>query len=178
MNDQRDWNPEQLLQFLQGCHSILGIGWPKPGVPQMAGARIFIGTNPFLALEDGIRQANEEFEFLCKLPKMQTTCEAWCLVKALVAQLRALGRESQSPMIESALNLLYLATGVLYHEISSDLGATPKLVERFSRVEVLEELLRTCAWKQSNSQNPEDILQDVVAEMKKCLVALQEAPKA
>jgi hypothetical protein len=168
-------NIQIILGHLQGCHSVLALGWPRPGIPQMAGARIFIGTNPFFALEDGIQQASAEFEILCKNPNMQTACQAWLLVTQIVVQFRTLGRQSQSAAIDPAFNLIYLTTGVLYHHISSIFSVTPKSVQPFATVESLEKLLGDCSWGHSKKHiSTEEILASLIVELRNKLVELQK----
>jgi hypothetical protein len=153
--------------LLQGCHSILGLGWPKPGVPQIGGGRVFIGTNPFLALKDEIRQTNIEFESLYKLQSMQTTWEAWHLVTGIVSQFEVLGRQSLSSAIDPAFNLIYLTTGVLYHHISIMFSIVPKPVQPFATVETLEKLLSDCSWKQTeNNLDTESILKTLIERLR------------
>jgi len=113
----------------------------------MANSRIFIGTKPFIALEDGIRQTNAEFALLNQLGNMQPAYNAWRLVTKIVARFRTLGSQSQSIAIDPAYNLIYLTTGVLYHHISKALSVVPAHVEPFATVEPLEKLLSDCAWK-------------------------------
>ena len=169
-------NAQKILGLLQGCHSILGLCWPKPGVPQMPGSRIFIGTKPFVALEDGIRQANVEFASLCELPNLHTACQAWRLVTEIVARFRKLGRESQVAAIDPAYNLIYLTTGVLYHHISSALSVVPEHVQPFATVEPLEKLLSDCSWKKSVAADigTREILESLTRALQDSLTELKE----
>jgi len=41
---------EPLLESLRQFHRILNTAWPRPGVPEMAGASVFFGTNLFKTL--------------------------------------------------------------------------------------------------------------------------------
>lgn len=137
-------NVQKILGLLQGCHSILSLGWPKPGIPEMSGARVFIGTKPFFALKDGIRQANREFELFSAIQKMKSTCEAWHLVGEIVNRFEALGRQSESKAIDPAFNLIYLTTGVLYHHISTMFSVVPEHVQPYAIVDDIERLLHDC----------------------------------
>lgn len=174
MSDQKEWSPERLFEFLQGCHALLGILWPKPGVPRLPPARLFIGTKAHSALQDGIRLANGEFDSFYSLPDTRLACEVWGLVKESLKQLEMLGQSSRNPNIDGAFNLLYLLTGLLYHQISLKLGVTPTPVARFPSVEPPNELLQDCAWEQTNDRDLENILREVVEEMQKLLALLKD----
>ena len=168
-------NLQKILGLLQGCHSILGLAWPKPGIPQMAGASIFIGTNPFVALEDGVRQTGEEFASLYKLQNMQTACEAWRLLTEIVRRFKILGRHSQSPAIDPAFNLIYLTTGVLYYHISTTFSIVPAHVQPFATVEPLEKLLSICSWKQSEDDDrTQKIMGELITKLCESLADLQK----
>jgi hypothetical protein len=174
MSEMKQINVQRLLGLLQGCHSILGLCWPKPGVPQMSGARIFIGTKPFFALEDGIRQTNSEFESLSQFNNMQTARAAWHLVTRIVAQFRILGRNSEAKAIDPAFNLIYLATGLLYHHVSNIFSVVPIPVQPYATVETLEKLLRDCSWQQGNDKTEtEEMLKSLADNLHKSLIELQ-----
>lgn len=163
----------RLSQLLQGCHSILAVGWPRPGIPEMAGAWVFTNTNAFKAFEDGVAQANEEFEKLCRLFPASPACPIWQTLNKMVAQLKLIGRDSQNREIDPTYNLLYFATGVLHHEISSKLNVSPTPVERFPAVEPLDELLSKCSWSHSTHLDMESLMKDLAIEMERCLNTLQ-----
>lgn len=166
---------QKILGLLQGCHSILGLCWPRPGVAQMAGSRIFIGTKSFVALEDGIRQTNVEFTSLCELPNLQTACQAWRLVTDIIAGFRVLGRESQSTAIDPAYNLIYLTTGILYHHIASIFSVVPKHVQPYATVEPLEKLLSDCSWEHDVGKvETAEILKSLANKMRESLAEIQK----
>jgi hypothetical protein len=177
MKECNDWNQDRLLQFLQGCHSILGIAWPRPGNPEMEGARVFIGTNLFASLEDGVRQADEEFEHLITFPNMETHCVIWRLNGDILIRLKALGRVTRNSFVDSAFNLLYLSTGLQHNIIASAFNFIPTPVERFSKVEATDDLLKKCGWINSEQSSPGVVLQNLICELRNVMAGLSDDPK-
>ena len=140
----------------------------------MAGAKILIGTNLFLALKEGIERANKEFGSLSDLPEMETACAAWHLVTQIVHRFEELGRQSQSAAIDPAFNLIYLTTGVLYHHISTLFSVVPKHVQPYATVEPLDALITACLGQQSEQNTEtESILTNLVGTLRRSLAELQ-----
>ena len=163
-------DPSELLVQLQCCHSILNTAWPKPGVPQMAGARSFIGTKLFQALERIVNQITETVQSLTESQVKDQLSQAWTAVAKLVVFLKVSGRDLDTETIDRAFNLLYLTSGVAYHRLAAGLSQTPPQNERFSTVENLADLLGVSAWPPSEpSPNPADLLEAVAEEISKVI---------
>jgi hypothetical protein len=152
MKTQADTDASKLLLLLQSCHSILGTAWPRPGYPDLAGARTFLGTNLFTALENGSAELDRLFAGLESIAARRDLPLLWRRCSEVIKRLRALGRSSDNPRIDRAFNLLYLSTGVLYQEVAQTLPEVPKQDARFSTVEDVEELLHLCRWEGTKSE--------------------------
>jgi hypothetical protein len=165
---------QKILGLLQGCHSILGLCWPRPGIAQMAGSKIFIGTKPFIALEEGVRLTTSEFELLRTMEKIKPAFNVWHLIVDVVAEFRRLGPKSQSPDIDPAYNLIYLATGVLYHQIATSFTVVPKPVPPYATVERMDKLLADCGWNGAGlNLGSDEILDSISVALKKSLTTLK-----
>jgi hypothetical protein len=157
-----------IFSKLQCCHSILNTAWPKPDVPQMSGARSFLGTKLFTALENITVSIKNELD---AAPKMQLFSNTWNSFSAVVNQLKVLGRQSTNPEIDRAFNLLYFTSGVLYYEIAKANSMIPKNDTRFSHVEKFEELVLLCKWT-TEIKNDSTFVKQLDREINECLTKL------
>jgi hypothetical protein len=164
MNTQTNNIASRLLPLLQSCHSILGTAWPKPGCPQLTGARTFIGTNLFAALENGAMELDQLFAGLESATIKGGGALLWKRCHDVIKRLKVLGRTSENPHIDAAFNLLYLATGVLYRQIAHSLTPMPDQDARFATVEEIEDLAQQCQW-QGNATESAGQIADALAEV-------------
>jgi hypothetical protein len=165
---------EKLLAFLLQFHSVLNTAWPKPDAPEMANASIFIGTNLFKALEDGVCQIQDALHSFPD-PKLRNEATPfWNAFSGLFFELGAQGRGKQNEGTDYAFNLLYLASGVLYHRVAEFSPKLPTLDARLMGVEKLGDLLRLCNW-QKNEQTTKSVFDSLVAEMTTCASDLKES---
>lgn len=173
MNNNNKQSCSQLLVTLQCCHSILNTAWPKPGVTQMQGAQIYIGTKLFEALENALSQVERDV-FACRIFSPNdipyNVCE---LFEVMIKRLNKIGRKTNNSQIDNAVNLLYLATGVLYHHICKLFNVIPEQDDRFSPVEELQPLLISCGWD-TKTCDTQIILEMLSKKMSKCLSGLIE----
>ena len=158
---------EKLAALLSQFHSILKIAWPKPGVPQMSGASIFIGTNLFKTLEDGVLKIGETMSALddsqgCELRPI------WAAFTKLFSAIQCVDRGSKSKNVDFALNLLYLGSGVIYHHVAA---LDQRAVTGSSGVEPLDELVRQCEWP-AEGQSRRTLAHSVTAALMACAADL------
>ncbi len=89
-----------LLVSLQCCHSVLGTAWPRPGCPQLAGARSFIGTKLFVALEKIVSQIREQVAALDESELKAELSHLWKTVGDGVIFLKQFGRQREDAPID------------------------------------------------------------------------------
>jgi hypothetical protein len=140
MNEQR-----QLLSLIWKFHCVLNTAWPKPDVPVMAGSSVFIGTNLFKALENGLVQIEQSFHS-SQSQGREELLPFWNAFNHLFSILKKQNRSEKSARIDEALNLLYLASGVFYHRIKEISSATLETDPRLTGVEDIPTLLKICKW--------------------------------
>jgi hypothetical protein len=173
-----DADIRQLLNSIWKLHSVLSVIWPKPGVPVMAGASTFIGTNFFKSLETGIRQIDEQLNsYGLNGETRKELCDFWHVVHLLYLRLRVQNKLEKSVRIDNAINLLYLASGVLYHRIKETSSITIELAPGLSDVEDFEKLLRVCNWARTKT-TIQEIENSVVTEMNTLLETLPHAEQS
>jgi hypothetical protein len=156
----------ELLVRLQCCHSILNTAWPRPGVPQMAGARRFIATKLFRSLQVSIDQTAESIESLGEPQVKEDLFYTWNSVGETVRYLSVANQRADEATVDRLFNLLYLVTGIAYHRVAGELPQKSQQDERFSSVEDVGDLLRLCAWRSSQpSEQPADLLRELTREL-------------
>jgi len=158
LNKQRE-----LLSLVWKFHQILNTAWPKPSVPQMAGSSVFIGTNLFKTLENGLSQIKDAL-ISCEGTKKEML-PFWNSFSDLFFKIGMQNRFEKSVRIDEALNLLYLASGILYHRIREITSASPQLHAHLSDVEDVGKLLQACGWT-SDKTTIKEIENELIVEMK------------
>lgn len=155
----RTENQKRLLELLWQFHSILKTAWPRPGVPEMANASVFIGTNLFKTLGNGLREIEEVI-------RSETNSGQWLdFVPFLKAfnrfffQIGLQDRNRPSVKIDRALNLLYLASGIFYLHVAEVFSESPE-----EDMEKLAELLNLCQWH-TNLETTNQIFSSLMDEM-------------
>ena len=151
--------------MLQCCHSILGTAWPRPSCKELAGAGAFIGTKLFTALENGARQLSDAVEDASREGLETELVQVWRHCDQVIQLLKLLKSQSRHPAIDPAFNLLYMATGVLYHQIARGQSSPPVQDKRFATVEDLEKLITICEWR-------DGVTSDLTAKIDGALVEL------
>ena len=146
MNTNPNADYSELLAQVRHFHSILNTAWPRPGVPQMAKASVFIGTKLFTALENGLIQIQHALEALHSSSNRNELVGFWKTLAGLFLQLKGQNSGERSERIDQALNLLYLASGVFYHRLAELSSVVPKADERMIGVEEMAKLLELCGW--------------------------------
>ena len=126
-------------------HSILKTVWPKPSVPEMSGASVFIGTNAFKAVGDGVRRIQDALHELEDSHFKQELLDFWAAFNGLLARIHQ-SAELHNERVDEGVNLLYLASGIFYHRISEIFSLTATHDERLVGVEQIDELSRLCNW--------------------------------
>jgi hypothetical protein len=74
---------------------------------------------------------------------------------------------SKSEQVDFALNLLYLASGVLYHRLVELSSKLPEIDKRLVGVEEMQDLLRLCHWP-TNTKSVKATFDSLVSEMMAC----------
>ena len=136
----------RLRLMIQSAHSTLGTAWPRPGSTALACAAKFINTNLFTTLENASFELDKIFDELEKSKLRPDLVVLWRRVREVITRLKALGRGTRNSSVDRAFNLLYLATGILYQEITNEFAPGEGQDERFSTVRNIPELLSVCAW--------------------------------
>ncbi|HEY3763392.1 MAG TPA: hypothetical protein VGN23_16725 [Verrucomicrobiae bacterium] len=159
----------ELLKAVWKFHSVLNIIWPKPGVPVMAGSSTFIGTGFFRSLETGIKEIDRMLiSFGLDQEIQKELCDFWHVVYLLYLRLKVQKRLEKSVQVDDAINLLYLASGVLYNRIKEISFITIELAPGLSDVEDIEKLLYVCNWGQKKGAIKE-IENNIMSEMRALL---------
>ena len=159
-----------LMVQLQCCHSVLNTTWPRPGVAAMRGAKMFIGTKLFIALETSVRDIAAAIQDFPDTEVKSALLPFWTPAEQLVRRLKQFGAERPDNDVDQAFNLLYLATGVAYHLVRSRIDQPPSQDDRYSSVEGLDRLLSLCAWSAVSSiANPEEQTQCIGRALTDCL---------
>ncbi len=159
-----------LMVQLQCCHSVLNTAWPRPGVAALRGAKAFIGTKLFIALETSMRDIAAAIQAFPDTEIKSTLLPLWAAAEQLVGRLKRFGSERADEEVDKAFNLLYLASGVAYHLMRGRIEQPPSQDARYSSVESLDRLLTLCAW---NSKSPictlEELTQHIELALADCL---------
>jgi|GEM_PF-2328358 len=171
-NDMTDF--ETLMRLVAKFHSILGIAWPKPGVHELAGASVFIGTTLFNALADGLNRIESVLENSSCCTVRTKLTPFWHALKRLFTFVGKQDRYSKSGPVDSALNLLYLASGVFYHRLAELSSKQPEMDVHPIEVEEFKELLRLCRWS-AKADDVESVFDSLVEEMTACAAELEQA---
>src|SRR6266516_3860241 len=159
-----------LLVGLQCCHSILGTAWPRPGCPQLAGARSFIGTKLFVALEKIVGQIGAQVAALDESNLKRELLPLSKMVTDAVDYLKQFGKQREDEPVDRVFNLLYLVTGVAYHRVAAETPDKPQQDARYSTVEDLADLLRLCAWTpKQQTTDPGRLLRELSVDLEAAL---------
>jgi len=173
MAEHRDAHVRILVQ-LQCCHSVLNTAWPRPRVAAMRGAKMFIGTKLFLALETSLREIAAAIQEFPDADVKSALLPFWTAVEQLGRRLKMFGTDRADDDVDQAFNLLYLATGVAYHLVRERFDQPPSQDDRYSSVEGLDRLLSLCAWSAvSSTANPEELTPSVGRKLTDCLRATE-----
>ncbi len=154
----------ELLTLLWQFHCALNTVWPKPGVPEMAGASAFVGTGLFKGLKNGMCQIQDTLHSLRNPGLRDEVAPFWNAFTRLFCTLGEQDRYKKSDQVDSAFNLLYLASGVFYHHVAELSSKLPETDKRLIGVEELKDLVRLCRWP-TDAQNAKSIFDSLVSEM-------------
>ena len=142
MNESRE---SELIGSIQAAHSILGIMWPKPGVPSLSDSRAFIENRVFESFRSAIKRASE-------VVALQDGAEFnGCILACNEAAIRlSLNHQLLSDAsVDRFVNLLYLATGIAFQK-ANELGyPKPAWANNHSSVRSIEDLLQACRWTEA-----------------------------
>ncbi len=166
----KTFNPNELLLKLQSCHSVLSTVWPRPGYPSLAGSGRLIHTKVFTALQNADQELVRAFQEIQGESLDKQFEEIWHQCHQIISLLKQLEANCLHQDIDSAFNMLYLTTGVLYQKIAETQLTRPVQDKRFSTVEDLPNLLKICGW--DCSVNPE-LLGKVGDELESILLKLK-----
>jgi len=140
-------NDRSLPALVSKFHMVLSTAWPRPGVAQMAGASVFIATTLFTTLKDGMREIQDALELAENSGVRNQVAGFWAEFSKLFSAVSSHNtQEDRSEQIDNALNILYLASGVLYRRIVEISGHAVVQDERIIGVEELDDLLALCHW--------------------------------
>jgi hypothetical protein len=148
MNNESKNDYCELLANIWQFHSILNTAWPKPGIPQMTGASVFLHTNLFKALENGLIRIQQ---LLKPVETSNGFLNYWEAFYSLFMRLKEQDRAEKSERIDRAINMLYLASGVLYHQVAMISSKLPDCDKRLIGVEDFSKLLQLCRWSDSGN---------------------------
>ena len=140
-------NPFSKLALLFQCaHSVLTLLAPRPSVTALSGAGIFLKTKPFLAYLKTDAEINSLLTENRQLDELHDSASIWELCHTLVLNMDHLPIPNRDPIVDDAFNLLYLATGIFYHDIVALLPAKPNQNPNYATVEDLGYLTKRCQW--------------------------------
>lgn len=162
------------MRLVAKFHSVLGIAWPKSGVHELAGASVFIGTSLFNALADGLNRIESVLENSSCCATRNKIMPFWHALKRLFTVVGKQDRYSKSGPVDSALNLLYPASGVFYHRLAELSFKQPERDVHLTEVEEFKELLRLCRWS-AEADDVESVFDSLVGEMTACAAKLEQA---
>jgi hypothetical protein len=132
----------------------------------LAGARHFITTNVFKALESVVGEIQEQIAALEERQLRSELLPLWKKVTDTVGFLKQFGKQRGDDVVDPLFNLLYLVTGMAYHRVVAELSEKPQHDERYSTVEEVADLLRLCAWSPSQpTEQPSQLLQELAAAL-------------
>jgi hypothetical protein len=171
-NSNKSGDYQVLLQTILKFHSILGTIWPRPGVAEMQHASIFIGTNLFKTLENGVSQIDGQLKSISEVTVQNEIEPFWSVFKKLFKIIATTDRGIKDAQVDFAVNLLYLGSGVLYHRIAEFSSKLPSVDARMTGVEGLPDLLQLCHWP-TNENSPGPIIPSLIGEMMSCSRDLQ-----
>lgn len=154
-----------IAAMVQSCHSILNTAWPRPGRSDLKGASVFIGTRLFTALRNGMEQVGDRLREPAYPLHEGSLGGLWQNCTALVGRLSKIERESKTPEVDEAFNLLYFATGVFYNRLVATSRIPIPTDSRFSECESLTVLVEICEWRLGT----ENILADTSKELARML---------
>jgi hypothetical protein len=163
---------EELSALLEKFHSVLNTAWPKPGVPAMANASVFIGTTLFKGLEDGLNIIEDAIEASEACDFKKEAMSFWNVFRNLFTAIGKQDRYKQSEQVDFAFNLLYLASGVFYYRVVELSSKQPGIDRRTIEVEPFEDLLRLCRWP-GKTENVKSVYSSLIHEMMACAQDLQ-----
>jgi hypothetical protein len=139
MSDSRQ---TELSGIVRKAHTILGVMWPRPGVPSMANARDFIPNKVFEHSRSALRRASELAmeEDGPRLRECLLACKE-------TAEWLAANHERlpEAVSVDPFVNLLFLATGLASNKLDDLKYTLPSWAENES-LRPVEELLQVCAW--------------------------------
>lgn len=167
--NERSFDFSDLRLRLQVIHSILGVAWPRPGYASLAGSGAFIKTNVFTALQKVTAELDLTFENLNAVDDRTGLVIVWQRCSELIRGLQKLDpkKKELAPAIDSALNLVFFATGVLHQEVSSRYAGNQPQDARFATVRSIEDLKNVCKW--TSKEQPLSILPRVLEESLRAL---------
>ena len=120
--------------------------WPRPGFPSLAGAGIFLKTSLFIAYLGADRDITDLFANTGDIAGVKRLADAWEPAHELTLSMARVAKPDRNPIYDVAFNLLYLTTGILYHEAVSLLPVKPQQNPRYATVENRDALFRNCHW--------------------------------
>ncbi len=136
----------------------------------MAGGSVFLGTNLFRALDDGLSLIERALGNAENSAVRREVADFWKSFTHLFLRLESQNRHEKSKRIDDAINLLYFASGVLYHRINEFSGSVPFQDTRLVGVEPLEELITLCRWTQ-----PHPTVKTVFDSLPQAMLAASES---
>ena len=136
----------------------------------MAGGSVFLGTNLFRALDNGLSLIERALGSPENAAIGREVADFWKSFTRLFLRLKSQSRGEKSERIDAAINLLYLGSDVLYHRINELSGSVPDRDERLIGVEPLDELLALCHWAQ-----PDSTARSVFDLLPKAMLAMSES---
>jgi hypothetical protein len=169
MNSKSDYG--ELLELVAKFHSISNTAWPKPGEPALAGASIFIGTTLFRTLEHCTLLIQEAVEAMGNNDSRREIENFLTAFKLLFSAVGQRDRGEKSEQVDFAFNILYLASGVLYHRITEISSRIPE--DRFTLVEPFNKLLELCRWP-GKIDNVKAVFDSLASAMMSCAQDLHE----
>lgn len=158
---------EKLMVWVAKFHSVFSTAWPKPGEPALAGASIFIGTTLWKSLENAFQYFQETIEGSGDHDSKREIEQFLTVFKLLFFAVGKQDRNEKSEQVDFALNMLYLASGVLYHRLEELSSVRPDLKKEFTSVRPLDELLNVCHWP-GRTKSVKSIFDSLIGEMKRC----------
>lgn len=151
----QDLNP--ILHCFQAAHSVLNLAWSRPGVPAMAGARIFLGTSVFKGFSAALARATDELAGLPPSKLREALAAAAEGARLLLGRLQSESEQLPQEVFDSAVNLLYFVTGAAWHLAAMEEAHVQPLESGPMNVEPFDQLCRVCGWS-ANAESPAEAL--------------------